>query len=109
MIGIKVSPLEPVVGSYCFMHSPGIHIAGIINNPKTFEPIDPDIVHQKRSFALGRYTGKHAVKSLLAKMGVEIDNGRLNRLVELVKLKSIKEGRKLTKEDLLKLLHKLNI
>ncbi len=42
-------------------------------------------------------------------MGVEIDNERLNRLVELIKLKSIKEDRKLTKEDLLKLLHKLNI
>ncbi len=54
---IKISPLEPIIGDYCFKHSPSIHVAGVLKNPQNFEPINPHLLNQTRDIVLGRYSG----------------------------------------------------
>lgn len=101
---IEISPLEPVVGDYCFKHSPGVHVAGILSNPLTFEPINPEKVGQTREIALGRYSGKKAVKSILSKNDINASDKELVYITKLVKNKA-KKGEKITETKLLSLLY----
>lgn len=102
---IPLSPLEPIVGKYCFKHSPGIHVAGVINNNKTFEPLKPEIVGQKRTIVLGRYTGKKAVKKYLEQENISFRKMNLEKLTSQIKEESIKRKRSLTKKELLRLIN----
>jgi len=104
MTKINYSPLEPIVGEYCFMHTPGIHIAGILKNHLTFEPIDPKKINQKREFIIGRYTGKHALQFFLKKMSISLNDEQTLILSEKIKNKTISIKRELTLEEIIKLI-----
>ena len=51
MTGLKNSPLKPIVGDYCFVHLPMMHVRCIAGgNPRAFEPFDPHQVGQQRTY-----------------------------------------------------------
>lgn len=104
MTKIAYSPLESVVGEYCFTHNPGIHIAGILKNTSTFEPLNPTKIGQKRHFVIGRYTGKHAIKNLLERNGLFVEENILEQLTEKVKQQTIFRGHNLSLEEIKQLL-----
>lgn len=104
MTKIVYSPLEPIIGDYCFTHNPGIHVAGVLNNPSTFEPLDPKRVGQQRKFIIGRYTGKHAIRNELNNNGISIDDDSLVRLTKAVKQQIALLGHNLSFEEIKKLL-----
>lgn len=105
MTQINYSPLEPIVGNYCFTHTPGIHIAGMMKNTSTFEPIDPQKIGQKRNFVIGRYTGKHALQFLLKELSIPLNNQQLSTLAENIKNKTISLERNLTIKEILQLIN----
>jgi len=63
--GIKLQRHKPVVGTNVFSHESGIHVDGIIKNPKTYEYFDPIIVGQKRRLLLGKHSGKSLLRYVL--------------------------------------------
>ncbi|NYT18727.1 MAG: isopropylmalate synthase [Methanosarcinales archaeon] len=56
-IGIRIPRNKSVVGSNVFAHESGIHTAGVIKNPFTYEPFPPEIVGGKRAFLVGDSSG----------------------------------------------------
>ncbi|MGI0004065.1 MAG: homocitrate synthase/isopropylmalate synthase family protein, partial [Candidatus Nitrosotenuis sp.] len=42
LVGIAVQPNKAIVGENAFGHESGIHTHGILNNPLTYEPINPE-------------------------------------------------------------------
>ena len=51
MTGIPNSPLKPIVGQYCFVHVPVMHIRCIAGgNPDAFEPFAPELVGAERTY-----------------------------------------------------------
>ncbi|HJN63037.1 MAG TPA: 2-isopropylmalate synthase [Candidatus Paceibacterota bacterium] len=57
-IGREASFEKPIVGVNAFRHEAGIHIDGILKEPKTYELIDPELFGAKRKFVYGRHSGK---------------------------------------------------
>lgn len=101
---IKISPLDPIVGEYCFKHSPGIHVAGVLSNPLTFEPISPEKVGQVRGIVLGRYSGRSSIKSILRKNNIDASERNIGHLTDIVKSKT-RNGGKITEKELLSLVN----
>ncbi|MBN2109838.1 MAG: isopropylmalate synthase [Methanosarcinaceae archaeon] len=56
-IGIRIPRNKSVVGNNVFAHESGIHTAGVIKNPFTYEPYPPEIVGGKRNFLVGDSSG----------------------------------------------------
>ncbi|WP_340820618.1 isopropylmalate synthase [Methanolobus sp. WCC4] len=56
-IGIRIPRNKSVVGNNVFAHESGIHSAGVIKNPFTYEPYPPEIVGGKRIFLIGDSSG----------------------------------------------------
>jgi len=91
---LPVVPWKPVVGDSLFHAESGMHVQGILIDPKLYEPFDPARIGAKRVVVLGRQTGKSAVRKKLASMGItEPDD--LDLLVRRIRETSENLGRPL--------------
>jgi len=85
-MGLKVQIWQPLLGANAFKHESGIHVHGVINNPMTYELIDPrEIGISKGEFIIGKHTGKAAIRFFIEKMGFTLDDESLGRLTAQVK------------------------
>ncbi len=76
-----------ITGFASFTHKAGIHAKAVLNNPSTYEILNPE------DFGLTRYvhvahrlTGWNAVKSRADQLGLILDKEQLKRLAEQIKL-----------------------
>jgi 2-isopropylmalate synthase len=102
--GITVMPTFPVVGENVFTHKAGVHQAGVLANPETYEPIPPEVVGRSRDFSLDKYSGRKAIAYRLERMGISVPPDVLEKVVEEVKRSN---ARRLRDEDLLEILEKV--
>lgn len=59
----------PILGSEIFACESGLHVAGIVRDPATYEPCPPEAVGAERSLRLGRNSGRAAVAALVPEAG----------------------------------------
>ncbi|MHA1130880.1 MAG: 2-isopropylmalate synthase [Candidatus Helarchaeota archaeon] len=100
----------PLVGSNAFRHESGIHAHAVIMNPRTYEPIGPDLIGIPRSdeiedvilqsIGVGKHSGGHAIASKLNSLGVMVDRIQLREIRKRIKTLGDK-GKQITDEDLL--------
>lgn len=102
--GVPQMPTFPATGDNVFTHKAGVHQAGVLANPETYEPFPPEVVGRTRDFSLDKYSGRRAVAHRLERMGIKVEDGVLGRLVEEVKRSN---ARRLRDEDLLELLERI--
>ncbi len=61
-IGVRVPRNKSIVGKNVFAHESGIHTAGIIKNPFTYEPFSPELVGGKRELMIGDSSGNEVIR-----------------------------------------------
>ncbi len=61
-IGIRVPRNKAIVGKNVFAHESGIHTAGVIRNPFTYEPFPPELVGAKRELLIGDTSGAEVIR-----------------------------------------------
>jgi 2-isopropylmalate synthase len=99
--GLSILPIQPIVGDNAFSHESGIHSHGVIACSETFEPgiMTPEMVGHRRRIKIGKHTGRHAVKQLLAEAHIKPSEDQLDEIVEKIKFIAGK-GKRLTDADL---------
>lgn len=98
-----VPPWKAIVGSNAFSHESGIHAAGVLKNPSSYEPFNPDEVGAKRHLVAGKHSGRHLVSNLLQQQGVDLAKEKAQSVLDAVRQRSIQVKRSLTSEELLNL------
>ncbi|MHC1580198.1 homocitrate synthase family protein [Methanopyrus sp.] len=83
--GIDVPPNKAVVGENAFRHESGIHVAAVLEEPRTYEPMDPREVGMDRRIVLGKHTGRKAVEAKLRELGVEPDEELVEEVLRRIK------------------------
>ncbi len=83
--GIIMPPHTPVTGENVFIHKAGIHVAGILANPQTYEPYPPEWIGRSRDWTIDKYTGKAAVRARLEKLGISLSDDELMKVVMKIK------------------------
>lgn len=99
--GIPLPPNFPITGDYAFVHKAGIHVAGILNDPSTYEFMPPQTFGRNRDYVIDKYTGKHALKDRFEKLGVKLSDSELDQV--LAKIKANPSARFYRDVDLLEL------
>ncbi|MGH2907535.1 MAG: citramalate synthase [Solirubrobacterales bacterium] len=75
----------PYVGLDAFAHKGGMHVAGMIEDPSTFEHIDPARVGNSRNILISELSGKGTVQVRAAAAGIELDAAQAAKVIERVK------------------------
>jgi 2-isopropylmalate synthase len=105
---IKIGRLKPLIGQNAFAHESGIHAHAMILNPRTYEPITPELIGIQRSddvesiikqsIKLGKHTGIHALRAKINELGVFPNDTQLKKIMEDIKRFGDK-GHEVTEED----------
>ena len=82
---LPVSVTKPVVGENAFSHEAGIHTAGVLAYPPTYEPISPEMVGHHRRLVFGKHVGSHAIESELKRIGLEPTKDQVREIFEQIK------------------------
>jgi len=78
--GIQVPPNKAVVGSNAFSHEAGIHQAGVLENPLTYEIMTPEKVGiMSNRLVMGKHSGRHAFRQRLEELGFEFSDDELDK------------------------------
>ncbi|MEB3189261.1 MAG: homocitrate synthase [Snowella sp.] len=103
--GGNLPPWKAIVGDNAFAHESGIHTAGMLKNPLTYEPFAPEMVGGQRRLLAGKHSGRHLLEEILASQGIFLAQEELRSLLETVRHFSMQVKRNLTSEELLNLVH----
>lgn len=78
-----VQPNKAIVGDNAFAHESGIHQHGVLSNPMTYEIMKPeDVGFPSNRMILGKHSGRHALKSRLTDLGIELSEKEFEKLFE---------------------------
>ena len=83
--GLPIPKTHPIVGDNIFTHESGIHVAAILENPRTYEPISPELVGNRRNLVLGKHSGRRMIKQILDDHGIEADDELLFNITSQIK------------------------
>jgi methanogen homocitrate synthase len=84
--GIPVAKNKAVVGANAFAHESGIHVAAVLEEPRTYELYSPEMVGAARHIIIGKHTGAKALKYITERMGYRLKDQELCALSERVKM-----------------------
>ncbi len=62
--GVKIQRHKPVIGENAFAHESGIHVDGVLKDPRTYEFFEPESVGQKRKICMGKHSGRSILKHM---------------------------------------------
>ncbi|MBI5000607.1 MAG: homoaconitate hydratase [Euryarchaeota archaeon] len=89
---------KPIVGGNIFAHESGIHVAAVLNEPFTYEPISPELVGGARRFVLGKHTGIAAIRMMLGSKKERLTGAQERKVLARVKSRGEGNGSVTVKE-----------
>lgn len=97
--GIRVPANKPIVGENVFTQTAGIHADGDNKNNLYFNDLLPERFGRKRTYALGKTSGKANIEKNLQELGLELNQEDLKKVTQrIIELGDQKEL--VSKEDL---------
>jgi len=100
----NVSLNKPIIGSRIFHVESGVHVDGILKQPKCYEPFAPEIVGQKRKIVLGKHSGTASIIAKLSEFDIKCAQERIPFVLEQIKNKAVAENGEVTDSEFVKLL-----
>ncbi len=98
--GLTVQANKAIVGANAFAHESGIHVAGVLRQPLTYEIMTPaEVGISTSALVLGKHSGRAGLKARLMEMGYELDNGDFEKLFTAFKILADKK-KEVFNEDL---------
>jgi len=83
---VPVARNKAVVGRNAFAHESGIHVAAVLEEPRTYELYSPELVGAARHIIIGKHTGAKALRYITLRMGYHLKDKELQDLSERVKM-----------------------
>lgn len=104
MVGIDIPFNNYITGESAFTHKAGMHTKAMLNNPESYEIIDPADFGLEREIAVGhKLTGRHAVAHRASQLGLRFGEVELREVT--AEIKRLADSGPLSKDELDRLLH----
>lgn len=92
IIALSVPENKPVIGKRIYHVESGIHVDGILKQPKCYEPFPPDIVGLSRQIVLGKHSGSASVRVKTDELGISLGEDKIPKILECIKILSAKKN-----------------
>jgi homocitrate synthase NifV len=87
--GRPIPPNKSIVGDAVFTHESGIHVDGLIKNPRNYEGFSPAEVGREHRTVLGKHSGSHSVIDAYAKIGLVLTELEAHSLLSMIRIHAI--------------------
>jgi isopropylmalate/homocitrate/citramalate synthase len=85
LTGVHASPLKPVTGSNVYSHESGVHVDGMLKDPRSYEFLPAAWTHRSSKMVLGKHSGAALLRRLLEEEGLDTGESSLRSLLAEVK------------------------
>lgn len=97
----------PLVGRGVFTHESGIHVDGMLKDPKLYELFDPDAIGRRREISLGKLSGRKSIELKLKELRLQVGEENKEPLLDAVRRMG-GMGLEVSDADFVMLVHKIN-
>jgi len=106
---VNLQAHKPLVGANAFSHESGIHADGVIKEPSTYEPFDPEAIGRRRKFWFGKHSGRGIVKHALESVGVHLPEDELDGFLADIKSRAEHEKRSFSEDELIGMCRRVRV
>ena len=99
----KIPDNKPIIGDAIFSCESGLHVQGLLCDPRTYEPYAPEKVGSTRTLQIGAKSGRRALAQRLTELGVEQSSLLAEQTIHSVRALASQLQRPLTNAELLEL------
>ena len=100
--GRNIAVNSPIIGANVFAHESGIHAAGVIKYPGTYEAFPPEDVGGQRQLLIGKYSGAHSIEfKFKSEFGIDVDGDVTRKVLARARSMSVKHKRALFDKELM--------
>ncbi len=83
--GRPLSWQKSLVGEGVFTHEAGIHVDGILKDPRNYQGVDPAELNRRHELVLGKHSGRHAVVMAYEALGIQLNPHQADGLLAQVR------------------------
>ena len=83
--GDTIGSRKSLIGRDVFSHEAGIHVDGLLKDPKNYQGIDPALVGRTHQLVLGKHSGSQGVMHAYRQLGIQISRWQAGRLLPMVR------------------------
>jgi homocitrate synthase NifV len=80
-----VPPNKSIVGDAVFTHESGIHVHGLLRDPRTYQALDPSDLGRAHRIVLGKHSGLSAVHHVFRDLGLPLDAAQAAAVLDHVR------------------------
>ena len=100
--GRPVAQNKSIVGEAVFTHESGIHVDGLLKDPRNYQGFDPAELGRHHTLVLGKHSGSHAVVAAFAQLGLTLEATEVPALLERIRAHVLATKRPPENADLLR-------
>lgn len=97
----SIPPGKSIVGASAFTHESGIHVDGLMKDPRTYEELSPQTFGRDRTIVLGKHSGTASVAGALHSLGLSANELQMRLLLKQIQERSIQAKRVVSMDELL--------
>ncbi|MGY0057708.1 LeuA family protein [Streptomyces sp. LZ34] len=79
-IGLSAPRNKAIFGVNAFATQAGIHQAGMLRDPSTYEFVEATVFGRERTMLVGRHSGRAVIRHVMGEMGLAPDEALVNRV-----------------------------
>ncbi|HMW50338.1 MAG TPA: homocitrate synthase, partial [Cellvibrionaceae bacterium] len=83
--GRAVGWQKSIVGPGVFTHEAGIHVDGLLKDPRNYQGLDPSELGRSHQLVLGKHSGKHMLRRAYQEAGIELEDWQITPLLQQVR------------------------
>jgi homocitrate synthase NifV len=83
--GRPIAVNKAVVGSAIFTHESGIHVSGLLRDPKNYQFLDPADFGRSNEIVLGKHSGAATVQWAFKNLGITLEHEDANEILSCVR------------------------
>jgi isopropylmalate/homocitrate/citramalate synthase len=101
--GVDLGRQRPIVGADVFSHESGIHVAGLLAEPSTYEPFPPSLLGREHHIVFGKHSGITGLRHVLAPTGYTLSEEAERALLNRLKTDATRYKRPISSEEVVRL------
>jgi homocitrate synthase NifV len=79
--GDAIGSRKSLIGKNVFSHEAGIHVDGLLKDPKNYQGVDPAVVGRSHQLVLGKHSGTQGVIHAYQLMGIPVSRAQAQALL----------------------------